>query len=346
MLNALMRYGALTAKVRALYGKRLRLPDFEHMAALSAPSEVLDYLRTQPGWTAAVSAMSGSYAGRVELEGALRRQLWKEYLSLSHFAPREDKLLLSFFVLGSEQRGIMAALRRLRTGQGREVAPPEEFPQGRVDRKALAQCRDYAGLLSAVKGSIYYAPLLRLRGQEEGALPDYTATEALLRTAYFSHLYKVVDAHYHGETKSVLLRSFGEQVDLLNIIHILRLKTYFPGESPYYSVLLPFNYKLKPAAVRSLCAAPDAQAVFSLLKDTPYAGCFENISVDEVEDYYRRAFYLFNKKQLLTASPSIYTAVSYLNIKELEFQALVNVIESVKYGVPYDDSFARLIGET
>ena len=63
MLNALMRYGALTAKVRALYGKRLRLPDFEHMAALSAPSEVLDYLRTQPGWTAAVSAMSGSYAG-------------------------------------------------------------------------------------------------------------------------------------------------------------------------------------------------------------------------------------------------------------------------------------------
>ena len=44
MLNALMRYGALTAKVRALYGKRLRLPDFEHMAALSAPSEVLDYL--------------------------------------------------------------------------------------------------------------------------------------------------------------------------------------------------------------------------------------------------------------------------------------------------------------
>ena len=68
--------------------------------------------------------------------------------------------------------------------------------------------------------------------------------------------------------------------------------------------------------------------------------------MDEVEDYYRRAFYLFNKKQLLTASPSIYTAVSYLNIKELEFQALVNVIESVKYGVPYDDSFARLIGET
>ena len=144
----------------------------------------------------------------------------------------------------------------------------------------------------------------------------------------------------------MLLRSFGEQVDLLNIIHILRLKTYFPGDNPYYSVLLPFNYKLKPAAVRSLCAAPDAQAVFSLLKDTPYAGCFENISVDEVEDYYRRAFYLFNKKQLLTASPSIYTAVSYLNIKELEFQALVNVIESVKYGVPYDDSFARLIGET
>ena len=345
MINSLMRYGALTAKVRALYGKRLRLQDFEHMASLSSEADVLDYLRTRPGWTAAVSAMGGSYVGRVELEGALRRQLWKEYLSLSHFVPREDKTLLSFFVLGSEQRGIMAALRRLRAGHAREVAGPEEFPKGKVDRKALAECSDYGGLLAAVKGSIYYEPLLALQSREEGTLPDYTATEALLRSTYFSFLYKVVGSRYSGETQKVLLRSFGEQVDLLNIIHILRLKTFFPGEGRYYSVLFPFNYKLKPAVIKALCDADGADAVFALLKDTAYAGSFENVSVDEVEDYYRRAFYQFNKKQLLTGQPSIYTAVSYLNIKELEFQALVNIIESVKYGVPYDNAFAKLIGE-
>ena len=49
MIGALMTYGALTAKTKALYGKRLRTADFEHMAALGSETDVLEYLRTQPG---------------------------------------------------------------------------------------------------------------------------------------------------------------------------------------------------------------------------------------------------------------------------------------------------------
>ena len=48
----------------------------------------------------------------------------------------------------------------------------------------------------------------------------------------------------------------------------------------------------------------------------------------------------FNKRQLWRP-PSIYTAIAYLELKELELGVLVNVIESVKYGVPYH---AALVG--
>ena len=34
MIDSYMRYGALAAKVKALYGKRLSFSDFEHMAGL------------------------------------------------------------------------------------------------------------------------------------------------------------------------------------------------------------------------------------------------------------------------------------------------------------------------
>ena len=34
VMSSYMRYGALSAKVRAMYGKRLRFSDFEHMAAM------------------------------------------------------------------------------------------------------------------------------------------------------------------------------------------------------------------------------------------------------------------------------------------------------------------------
>lgn len=63
-----------------------------------------------------------------------------------------------------------------------------------------------------------------------------------------------------------------------------------------------------------------------------------------MENWYRRNFYLFNQRQLVSGPPSLYTAMSYLNLKEMEFRMLVNIVESVKYGAPYDEDFARLIG--
>ena len=45
MIGAEMRYGALSAKVHALYGKRLRTADFARLAAMKDPAEILNDLR-------------------------------------------------------------------------------------------------------------------------------------------------------------------------------------------------------------------------------------------------------------------------------------------------------------
>lgn len=351
MIQNLMTYGALSTKTRALYGKRLRLADYEHMAALKTEAEILDYLRQQPGWAVAVaelgSGYAGPYVGRMELESVLWDQINTEYQRLDHYVPRQDKLIMQFPVLQAEQRAILSALRRLKAGHVRpmNLSAAKLLAHGKVDTKALEACTDYESLLAACRESLYFRPLLKLRNQDTGAPPDYTATETLLRSTYFSHMYKIIHHSYAGETQKVLLRAYGEQIDLLNIIHILRLKTYFPGTDSFYSVLFPFNYRLRPDFIHALCSAPDAGAVFDLLRESPYAQSFEDIRVTEVEDYYRQAFYLFNKRQLITGKPSIYTAMAYLNLKESELRVLVNIIESVKYGVAFDTAFAKLIGD-
>ena len=346
MIGSLMTYGALSTKAKALFGRRLRFGDYERMAALGSAAELLEDLQQLPGWAVATSKLrrEGGYVGRMELEAALWEQVYADYGALNHFVPREDRLLMEFPVLLAEQRAILAALRRLKANQAGEKDSPQPLFRGKVDTELLARCTNFEELLAACRGSLYYSPLLRLRTPAPGPPPDYTAVEALLQSAYFSHMYRVIHRNYEGETRAVLLRSYGEQVDLLNIIHILRLKTYFPGETDYVSVLFPFNYRLRPELVRDLCAAPDAAGVFSLLRTSPYAQSFEDVDVTDVEDYYRRAFYRFNRRQLTQGRPCVYTAVAYLNLKQQELEMLVNVIESVKYGVPYDASFARLIG--
>lgn len=348
MMHALNTYGALCAKTRALYGKRLRLGDYRRMSQLTSVDEVLDYLRQKPGWTAAVNRLTadGGFIGRIEMEAALWDQVRVEYESLGHFVPRRDRAVMDFLVLLAEQQAILAGLRRLRAGGTGQLPPAMKIlVHSRLDQKALSTCSDYAGLTDAARESIYHTALQRIRPQQAGELPDYNAAEALLCSTYFSHMYRIIHKQYAGQTQKVLLRAYGEQIDLLNVIHILRLKTYFPGMDSYFSILFPFNYRLSPAFIRALCAAPDAAGVFDLLRGSPYASSFTDVDVGEVEDYYRRAFYSFNRRQLVTGAPSVYTAMAYLNLKELELRALTTVIESVKYGAAYDDSFARLVGD-
>lgn len=346
-----MKYGALSAKVHALYGKRLRTEDFARLAGMKSESEILDALRQHPGWSRALSQCASGgwdYVGRIELEAALREELRLEYLSLAHYVPREDRPMMGFRIRIAERTAILNALRRLKVGKYAKGMPPAPkiVLRGKVDYKALRECGSYDQLLAATKGSIYYPVLLHLRPEAGGPLPDYTTAECLLRTAYFSHMFRIAQRQYSGATRKVLLQGMGGQVDLLNIIHILRLKTYFPDtpQEDYLTILFPFHHLLKPELTRQLCAAPDAKGVFELLKESPYRDCFEGVEALDAEEYYRRALYTFNKHQIMTGPPSIYTAMAYLDLKELEMMVLVNVIESVKYGVPYHAALAELVG--
>ena len=352
MMGSEMRYGALSAKVHALYGKRLRAADFAALAERKDPAEILEALRRHPGWSRglAQAAPEGwSYVGRVEVERALWEELELEYLSLAHYVPREDRELMQFLVRLAERSAILSALRDLKAGRsagGGEGRAPAILQRSRVDAAALARCAGYDQLLAAVKGSIYYPALLHLRPRPGEALPDYTIAECLLRTAYFSYMHRIARQQYAGSARSTLLHSLGEQVDLLNIIHILRLKTYFPAtpREDYLSILYPFHYRLKPELAQRLCAAADAREVFRLLEDTPYRDCFQGVEVRDVEDYYSRALYLFNRHQLITGPASVHTAMAYLDLKEAEMRVLVNIIESVKYAVPCNTALMELVG--
>ena len=176
---------------------------------------------------------------------------------------------MQFQLRAAERSALLAALR-LKTGRyAKEPPPTSAVPlRLRLDEGALASCTSYDQLLDAARDTIY-APVLRhLRPSRDGALPDFTLAEAALRTAYFSHLYRIVHCQYTGRTQKVLLRALGEQIDLLNIIHVLRLKTYFPQTEPetYLRVLFPFHYRLNPDFTRALCAAPGVDDVFALLR--------------------------------------------------------------------------------
>jgi len=342
-----VQYEALAAKVKAMYGKRLRYEDFVRMAGMSSVEEVYTDLRGHPVWGPGVARLDEIVRfGRAKLEAALRNQIREEYVRLGAFIPREDKPLMEFPVLRSELDGLLFTLTRLRAGRVREPEPlPTSFIRhSKTDERALPLCTDYEGLLEAARKSIYYEPLARLR-PPPGKLPEYTTVESALFTVYYDHMLRTVEKRYQGDAKALLQRGIGTQIDMLNIMHILRLKHFFPEEDDFTKVLFPFYYKLKPAHVREMCAAADGDGVLAAAEQTPYAKFLQNASINDLGRLYDEALFRLSRRQLMQGRPSVYSAVAFLNLRELELKELITVVETVKYQAPYDDRFAVLLGK-
>lgn len=338
------QYEALAAKAKAMYGKRIRPADLTRITALRTVDEVLDDLRRQPGWAAAAASLpEGALLTRAVLEGALRDQIRKEGLRLAAFIPQRDRPLMEFPIVQAELERILAAYRRLRASMFKEVDPlPTAYIlHSKVDLEGLARCQDFGGLVDATRGSIYYPALSRLRGSS--ALPEYGVVEALLWGEFYRHRLRLIRRQYDGDVGRVLERSVGSQVDMLNILHVLRLKQYFPQENDCLPVLMPCYYKVKPEQIRAMCAAPTAEAVLELAAATPYASVFRGARMEELNNLYAGALYRSSRRQLLMGRPSIYSAVAYLNLRELELKAVVSAVEASKYRQPMDPSFLRIM---
>lgn len=339
-------YEALTTKVKAMYGKRLRFADFVRMAKMGSVGEVYADLRQQPVWGPAINRLGGDFkVGRARLEASLREQIRKEYVRLIPYIPRRDMELMDFPVLRSELGGLLFTLTRLQAGRAGEMETlPDRFIlHSKTDESALPRCTDYDGLLEATRGSIYYEPLLHLR-PAEGGLPDYTVTEARLFSVYYGHMLDVVKKRYEGDVRKTIQKGFGTQVDILNIMHILRLKNFFPAADDYLSVLFPLSYKLRPEQIQAMCAAGSADEVLAVVAGTPYAREFRNASVAGLQQIYDESMFRLCRRQLMLGKPSIYSTVAFLNLRMLEMKELITVIETVKYQAEYDDRFARVLG--
>lgn len=340
-----VRYDALAVKARAMYGRRVRREDLKRITDLRSIDDIADELRQLSGWAEATASLpAGQLLTRATLESALRAQVRREGLRLAAFVPQKDRPIMDFPIVRSELELIMAALRRLHASMFKEVEPlPEAYlTHTRVDPEGLRRCTDFAGLLEAVKGSIYYAPLSRLQS-DEGTLPDYGVTEALLSSVYYRHILELIRKQYDGPVRRVLEASVGIQVDMLNIMHVLRLKRYFPEEDNYLPVLLPFHHKLRPEQLRAMCAAPDADAVMELVEATPYADTFRGAKPQELHNLYSAALYKFSRRQLVMGKPSIYSAIAYMNLREIELKAVVAAVEASKYRLTLDPTFLQIL---
>jgi V/A-type H+-transporting ATPase subunit C len=346
VIGALIQYGAVATKVKAMYANRLTAEDFAKIAKLRRVPDVVSFLKEHPGWR---GAFDGSFdeTRRGPLETGLRRYLSSEYMRILHFLDREDRFIVYDRVLRTEMEQIMLFLRYARAGRPSDYRPdlPAFFERhSRIRYDSLTKAVTYEDMLAAVKDTGFYAALARLTPEEEG-FPDYTSVEMVMRNHYYRALMDMVGTRYRGGDQELLRRAVGSQADMINITIILRVRKFFPDRlDSVIPLLLPVQYKLTPAFVHRLYSAKTDEAAAALLRESPYKNVFAAHDFAHIEDYYYQFLYDFNRRLLSSGVPSVYTPAAYLNLREVELKNLTTAIECVRYGIQPTEAPTYLFG--
>jgi V/A-type H+-transporting ATPase subunit C len=345
MISELNQYGAASAKIHGMWGKRLKDEDYQQLLAMSSVEEILSFLRGRADWSRALSRLEGQPMTRATLETALRLQYLEDYTKLFAFVGRQDRALMRYPIYKMEMAEILTSLRRIHARNPLQELPAvPEFYQShsKVDFFSLRQAESLEQIQDCIRGSIFYEPIQHLvrSGQDSR---QYAPIEAALQSTYYGKLFKQLRS-YKGDTRKLLDKSLTQETDLLNIIHFLRLKRYFsPEDVSMYAFPFSFSHRLSQDFIRELIAAPDYDAAIELLRQSCYGSLFHQDD-ERIEMYYDDLVYRFNKAQLRRAVPSIYTTVAYLTLKEFELNNLISIIECVRYGVDPRQAAVRLVG--
>jgi len=336
MLKARMKYGAVSAKIMAMYGKRLREDDWQRLSECKSYAEICAFLRSHRGWSQTMASLPTTPTPKV-LQAAVRKRVYEDYEKLYKFLQIEDQQFLKFTAYRAEYDYILDALR--------EKGPMELLPKtleltdfmrknSSVDLAALEQSRNFAEIQSAVKGSIYEKPLAELKLNPETGQPNYWETGVLLENAFFKAIFSYISGKYKGFGQKNLSKTLGMEADLLNIVSILRLQRSFPQSLEQAGeLLIPISYRLKPELLYALESAKSEDEALEILRKSDFGKYLVGTDTTKIESIYYKTMEKFCRKLLKTAEPDLNTPQVYLVLKGLECEKLSRVIEAVYSGV-------------
>lgn len=339
---ASVRHGAVSAKARAMYGRRLEQKDYLELLKCPGINEILVYLKGHPGYVKALAGLNERMVHRGQLEAHLRKNLFEECMRLFSFSQPEDRRVIRLIVLKSELDEAVNMVMGVKTGRSEEVFfnIPEHIAESSVF--------DFKGLYDSPTDEkiLMELPKLGLGVEDYSKVIknfDLVEFQNFIYSRYYSLLFET--AASSRDDRKLRSEDAGTQIDIQNMIKIYRLKKYYDmGPEEIKKFVMPFCYKLKNKDIDSFINAVDSNELEKLYSQSKYSRYFNGEQINYIEDIYDLYLYKFGKSVMRSGRASVLVPVAYLYLKDVEVRNLIAVIEGKRYGDTDETIRKRLTG--
>jgi len=329
---------ATVARIRAIYGKRLKSEQYKELINKKSVSEVAEYLKRNTRYSGVLANIDTNNIHRGFLEDILTRDHFEMYVDLCKFQNLDNEPFYRFLIELDEIKEILNAILYLNAGvSGSYIVDLPTFLLSRASFNLLeiAKIRSFKQLLAVLSKTDYYHVLKDINEDENGKV-DFTECEVNLRTHYLKKLLKTAERDFKGSARDELMRQIEVQVDLINIINAYRMKSFFNADANEIKKnTLPFYGRMSVKKQEELFQAKSIEEFLKILSGTIYGRQMDDVAhcVDSIQFEREISNLRFNlSKRALAFSGNV--AVSLYSITylfEVELNNIIRIVEGIRY---------------
>ena len=347
MLFSAIKYGALSGKTRAMFGKLLKAHDYQEMMQKKNENEIVSYLKYNTHFSSVLSEIEEDKIHRGHLENILRREYINDYAKLMRFSNGGQREFINLLYLKIEIESLKLLLRVFESGDIDQGVLEESLlfltRYDELNLPKLALSRNLEELLLGLKGTDYYEVMHHFISMDSNT--RLFNLEMALDLYYFRKIQDELTGVLHGEDKDIAKEFSGIETDVFNIFWIYRSKTYYQTDKELiYTYVVPSYYRINRGIIDNLVEAKSFEEFYSVLQDTQYGYLFEGKGPGVFERNYNEFLYELHRKRFIKDTFSIACIISYLKLKEFELNNIISIIEGLHYKLLSEDLRKFIVG--
>lgn len=341
MLSQIINNAAATAKVRAKMRGMLTDKDYDKMTVMRSVAEVTDYLKRETGYKTVLQRINPSDIHRGQLEDLLDAQIAMDFASLRSFVTSQKRAYIDLWFRKYEAEQLKVFLRMMFAGNSeRYRAPYKPKNKNDFDLSKIEGAKTFEEFVSRLQGSEYYTVFSAFSG---GGMTDSFDAEQAVDMYYFRLAFKYIKRYLPEREQKIILKSLGSQVDLINIMFILRIKAYYNmSADKIYAYIIPRHYRIKKDTIRMMVESASYDEAYAIALETPYRSVFENEKnpARNIDEYLGA----LNKKLFLENPYTAQAVMYFLNRRKTEIKNIVSIAEGVRYSLPPEKIREYVVG--
>lgn len=338
--------GAISAKAKAMYGRRIQSAQYEELIRKRNVSEIAQVLKNETGFAESLKDVHEATVHRGQLEHLLRMDLYRRLDKLVRYVDGKQR---AYYLAALKEFEIEQILARIRLILSKDFTHTlSDFPTvltryTKLNVAKLATVQNFEELSEGLKGSAY-AELLKPYLSKNNDSFDYTGCEATLHSYYTDFVLNTIEDCFRGKTKKILKQMWSTRIELDNITKIYRFKKFFHAdEAEITASLTECEGCIPKAKLSEMLKCADAETFLKLLAQSPYHLHTDDKDYVYIEYYADQIKYRLAKRHLHYDSAPAVVYTAYQLTAEREIENLINIIEGVRYQVSGEEIMTMLI---